>query len=263
VIDLRNRTIFVFGVASETSIAWGICQAIARTGAKLILGYQQRFRSRVMQLQQTLAGIDGFYQVDMATDEGVRNFFAEFAAHHPARKAHALVHAVAFAPAETFEQSSLFATQEAIDLTLSVSAHSLQRVLHHALPYLEPGSSTITLTYVASQRWVPGYHVMAIAKAALEGWVRELASELGPDGHRINAVSSGPIATLAASGIRGFDQLLAHVARNAPLRRNVTQEDVAGVALWLLSDLARGVTGQTIYVDAGYSSVAVPDSIGG
>ncbi len=260
-IDLKNRTVIVFGVASGASIAWGICQALAKAGANLILGYQRRFQSRVMQLEKTLPAIMGLYPVDVATEDGVGDFFAELTRHHPAEKAHALVHAVAFAPAETFDQSSLFAPQEAIDQTLAISAHSLRRVLHHALPHLAPQSSTVTLTYVASQRWVPAYRVMAIAKAALECWVRELAAELGPDGHRVNAISAGPIATLASSGIPGFDQLLTHVERNAPLRRNVTPEDVAGAALWLLSDLACGVTGQTVYVDAGYSSIAVPDSI--
>ncbi len=193
----------------------------------------------------------------------MQGFFQEYAAQYPRCKAHAVVHAVAFAPLETFDRSSLFARHEAIDQTLTISAHSLPRLLRHALPHLAPGSSTVALTYLASQRWVPAYRVMAVAKAALECWVRELAVDLGPDGHRVNAISSGPIATLAASGIPGFDQILAHVERNAPLRRNVTQDDVAGTALWLLSDLARSVTGQVIYVDAGYSSIAVPASIRG
>jgi enoyl-[acyl-carrier protein] reductase I len=256
-IDLDRRTILVFGVASEASIAWAICKALAGAGGRLVLGYQRRFRSQVQALAATLPAVAGLHPVDVASDDGVREFFAEYAAANPGCKASALVHAVAFAPPETFDRSGLFASQEAIDLTLTVSAHSLQRLLRHALPHLTPGSAAVTLTYLASQRWVPQYRVMAIAKAALECWVRELAAELGPEGHRVNAISSGPIQTLASSGIPGFDQLLAHVRRHAPLRRNVSQEDVAGAALWLLSDLACAVTGQTIYVDCGYSSVGV------
>jgi enoyl-[acyl-carrier protein] reductase I len=260
VIDLGGRTLFVFGVASEASIAWGIAKGLAAAGARLVLGYQARFRSRVVPLAGNLPAVGDLIPIDVADDETVRAFFAEFAARHPGDKAAGLVHAVAYAPPETFDRASLFASQEAIDATLAVGAHSLQRVVRHALPHLSPGSAIVTLTYLASQRWVPHYHVMAIAKAALECWVRELAAELGPDGHRVNAISAGPIATLAAAGIPGFERLLAHVRQHAPLRRNVSQEDIAGAALWLLSDLAGGVTGQTIYVDCGYSTVAVADT---
>jgi enoyl-[acyl-carrier protein] reductase I len=126
---------------------------------------------------------------------------------------------------------------------------------------MNANSSTITLTYAAANRFVPNYGIMSMAKAALECWTRELACHIGPDGHRINAISSGPIPTLAAGGIPGFDKILDHVEANAPLRRNVSQSDVAGAALWLASPLASGVTGQCIYVDAGYSITMVPQSI--
>jgi enoyl-[acyl-carrier protein] reductase I len=261
-IDLRRRTVLVFGVASEASIAWAICKALAAAGARLVLGYQRRFRAAVMALAANLPAVAELHPIDVTSDDGVREFFAAYAAGNPRGTAQALVHAVAYAPPETFDRSSLFATQEAIDLTLAASAHSLQRLVRHALPHLAPGSSAVTLSYAASQRWVPNYRVMAIAKAALEGWVRELAAELGPDGHRVNAISPGPIPTLAASGIPGFAGLLDHVRRNAPLRRNVSQDDVAGAALWLLSDLSRAVTGQIIYVDAGYSIVGIPGAVG-
>ena len=144
---------------------------------------------------------------------------------------------------------------------MTISANSLQRCLKFALPYLNPGSSTITLTYAASTRFVPSYGIMSMAKAALECWTRELSCHLGPEGHRINAISSGPIRTIAASGIPGFDRILDHVEENAPLRRNVSQEDVAGTAIWLASPLSSGVTGQCIMVDAGYSITMVPSSI--
>jgi enoyl-[acyl-carrier protein] reductase I len=146
---------------------------------------------------------------------------------------------------------------------MTISANSLQRCLKFALPYLNENSSTITLTYAAANRFVPNYGIMSMAKAALECWTRELACHLGPEGHRINAISSGPIPTLAAGGIPGFDKILDHVEANAPLRRNVTQSDVAGAAIWLASPLSSGVTGQCIYVDAGYSITMVPQSIMG
>ena len=155
----------------------------------------------------------------------------------------------------------LFVEDEPLNTAMTVSAHSLQRIMRHALPHLAPNSSTITLTYAASTRYVPNYGVMSIAKAALEAWVRELAMRVGEEGHRVNAISSGPIRTLAASGIPGFDDILNHVERNSPLRRNVNQDDVAGCAVWLSSPLGSGVTGQIIHVDAGYSSTMVPDSI--
>ncbi len=260
-IDLTNRTIFIFGVASPESIAWGISRALARAGASLVLGYQQRFKSRVLPLIEQEPAILGAYPIDLADDKATRRFFAAFAADHPGSRAHGLVHAVAFAPRETFDRSTLFASSDAIDMALQVSAHSLPRALRYALPHLAPGSSTVTLTYLASERWVPMYRVMGIAKATLECWVREMAAELGPDGHRVNAISPGPIPTLAASGVPGFQHILEHVARNAPLRRNVSQDDVGGAAAWLLSDLARNVTGQIIYVDAGYSATGVPTDI--
>ena len=144
---------------------------------------------------------------------------------------------------------------------MTISANSLQRCLKFAMPYLSEGSSTITLTYAASTRFVPSYGIMSMAKAALECWTRELACHLGPHGHRVNSISSGPIRTIAASGIPGFDKILDHVQANAPLRRNVSQSDVAGTTLWLASSLSSGVTGQCIHVDAGYSITMVPQSI--
>jgi enoyl-[acyl-carrier protein] reductase I len=155
----------------------------------------------------------------------------------------------------------LFVDDDKINTAMTISANSLQRCLKYALPYLAPGSSTITLTYAASTRFVPSYGIMSIAKAALECWTRELSCHVGPEGHRVNAISSGPIKTLAASGIPGFDKILEHVKANAPLRRNVSQDDVAGTALWLASSLSAGVTGQCIHVDAGYSITMVPSSI--
>ena len=260
-LQLEGKTALVFGVASEDSIAWAICNQLAEAGCRLILGYQKRFMSRVFQLKDKLDAIESFYPIDVASEETTAEFFQEWQNESPGAKADIVIHAIGFAPRECFDRHMLFVENDPINTAMTISAHSLQRVMRHALPYLADNSSTITLTYAASTRYVPNYGIMSIAKAALEAWVRELAMRVGEDGHRVNAISSGPIQTLAASGIPGFDDILNHVERNSPLRRNVNQDDVAGCAVWLSSGLSSGVTGQVIHVDAGYSSTMVPDSI--
>ena len=260
-LKLQGKTAFVFGVASEDSIAWAICQQLAAAGVTLYLGYQKRFMSRIFQLKDKLPQIGGFYPLDVAEDASTREFFEAFEKEHPGKKADILIHAIGFAPRACFDRPILFVENSDINTAMTISANSLQRCLKHALPYLNPGSSTITLTYAASNRFVPNYGIMSMAKAALECWTRELACHLGPEGHRVNAISSGPIRTIAAGGVPGFDKILEHVEANSPLRRNVSQEDVAGATLWLASSLSSGVTGQCIYVDGGYSITMVPQSI--
>ena len=260
-LGLQGKTAVVFGVASEDSIAWAICQQLAQAGANLYLGYQKRFMSRVFQLKDKLSAIKGFYPLDVAQDETTREFFEEFSKENPGVKIDVLVHAIGFAPRSCFDRPILFVEDADINTAMTISANSLQRCLKFAMPYLSQGSSTITLTYAASTRFVPSYGIMSMAKAALECWTRELACHLGPHGHRVNSISSGPIRTIAAQGIPGFDRILDHVEANAPLRRNVDQSDVAGTTLWLASPLSAGVTGQCIHVDAGYSITMVPQSI--
>lgn len=260
-LKLQGKTAFVFGVASEDSIAWAICQQLAAAGVTLYLGYQKRFMSRIFQLKDKLPQIGGFYPLDVASDATTREFFEAFEKEHPGKKADILIHAIGFAPRACFDRPILFVEDSDINTAMTISANSLQRCLKHALPYLNTGSSTVTLTYAASNRFVPNYGIMSMAKAALECWTRELACHLGPEGHRVNAISSGPIRTIAASGVPGFDNILDHVEANSPLRRNVNQEDVAGATLWLASPLSSGVTGQCIYVDGGYSITMVPQSI--
>ena len=260
-LKLQGKTAFVFGVASEDSLAWAICQQLAAAGVTLYLGYQKRFMSRIFQLKDKLPQIGGFYPLDVASDATTREFFEAFEKEHPGKKADILIHAIGFAPRACFDRPILFVEDSDINTAMTISANSLQRCLKHALPYLNTGSSTVTLTYAASNRFVPNYGIMSMAKAALECWTRELACHLGPEGHRVNAISSGPIRTIAASGVPGFDNILDHVEANSPLRRNVNQEDVAGATLWLASPLSSGVTGQCIYVDGGYSITMVPQSI--
>ena len=208
---------------------WAICKMLAESGVTLYLGYQKRFRSRVFQLKDKLPQIAGFYPLDVAQDATTKEFFDAFSADNPGKKADILIHAIGFAPRTCFDRPILFVEDQDINTAMTISANSLQRCLKFALPYLNPNSSTITLTYAAS--------------------------------NRLNAISSGPIRTIAASGIPGFDNILDHVEKNSPLRRNVNQEDVAGATLWLASPLSSGVTGQCIYVDAGYSITMVPETI--
>ncbi len=255
-INLQGKRAIVFGVASEDSIAWAITQWLAKAGAKITLSYQTRFRSRVMGLIQGKDFIEGMHECDVAFDDQVRDFFNALDG-----KFDMIVHAIGYAPATALGKPIIYTTEEDFNTAMVISAYSLQRIVRHAMRVLNPNSSIITLTYLGAVRVVPGYRIMGVAKAALEALVRELAVNIGLAGHRINAISSGPIKTLAASHVPGFDNILEYMKHASPLRRNVTQDDVAKTALFLLSDLSSGITGQTIYVDTGFSSVALPADI--
>lgn len=255
-INLQGKRALVFGVASDDSIAWAIAQKLAQAGAKVTLGYQKRFLSRLMQLVKEKPWIEGWHECDVTVEEDVKKFFATVQG-----KFDMVVHAIAFAPATALQKPIIFTTAEDFATALNVSSYSLIRLAHHSLPALNKNSSFLTLTYLGGERVVPGYRVMGTAKAALENLVRELAAVVGSSGHRMNAISAGPIRTLAASGVPGFDSILAWMAHSAPLKRNVNQEDVAKAALFLLSDLASGVTGEILYVDAGYHSIGVPPDL--
>jgi len=255
-LDLSGKRAIVFGVASEDSIAWAIARQFAAAGARVTLGYQKRFLSRVMQLTKDQSWIEKWAECDVAKEESVKAFFDGLEG-----KYDIMVHAVAFAPAEALSKNIVFTNEEDYNTAMVVSAYSLVRVTRHALRVLHPGSSILTLTYMGSTRVVPGYRVMGTAKAALEELVRELAVGVGGTGHRVNAISAGPIKTLAASGVPGFDQVLGWMRFTTPLKKNVTQDDVANMATFLASDMASAVTGQTIYVDAGYSIVGIPPDL--
>ncbi len=255
-IDLSGKRVLVFGVASETSIAWTIAEKYAQAGAKVTLGYQKRFLSRIMQLTKDVDWIEGKFECDVASEESVARFFEQTEGQFDV-----LVHAIGFAPAEALARPIIHTSQEDYETTMTVSAYSLVRLVRQAVPRLNPGSSVLTLTYLGSERVVPGYRIMGTAKAALESLTRELAALVGQRGVRVNAISAGPIRTLAASGVPGFDRILGWMAHCAPLRRNVTQEDVAGAALFFASDLAGGVTGEVLHVDAGYHIMGVPPGL--
>jgi enoyl-[acyl-carrier protein] reductase I len=250
---LDGRRALVFGVANRRSIAWAIAQALAREGAQLAFTFQgERIEQGVRDLAATVSS-PLVVPADVTADDDLDRVFE--AVDKTWGGLDILVHSVAFAPPRTFEQP--FAdTQRSDFLTaLDISAFSLIAMTRRAAPLMERsgGGAVLTMTFNASQRTYPNYNIMAVAKAALEAEVRYLAYELGPRNIRVNAISAGPVRTLAARSITGFTVMEDHTERNAPLRRNISAEDVGNAALYLCSPLATNVTGQILLVDAGYS----------
>ena len=252
---LKGKVALVMGVASEESIAWAIAQELTEQGARVILGYQFRFHSRVMQLAPTLPHLLMYDRCDVLKDDEVKAFFAKI--HVPID---IVVHAIAFAPARAFEHRVVQTKDDDFTTAMLTSAHSLAKLMNAARKHMPHGGSVIALSYLGGVRVAANYKVMGVAKAALEAYVRELAVDLGPQGIRVNAISAGPIRTLAASGIPDMERLLDWNRQVSPMRQNVTQADVGHCAAFLASDGARMITGQTIYVDGGYSIVGVPDT---
>jgi len=254
---LAGRKALIVGLATDRSIAWGISQAMKREGAELAFTYQNdRIKDRVAELAAEL-GSALVMPMDVGIDAEIEAAFAKL------REAWGgldiLVHSVAFAPREALTGGFVEATtREAFAQAHDVSSYSLTALARAALPLMQgrPGA-IVTLSYLGAVRSIPAYNVMGLAKASLESNVRFLAADLGPQGIRVNAISAGPIKTLAAAGIPGFRKMLHHVEQVAPLKRNVTIEDVGNAAAFLCSDLAAGITGETIYVDSGYSHVGM------
>jgi enoyl-[acyl-carrier protein] reductase I len=247
--DLSGTRAAIFGVANEESIAWHVARALEQAGASIHLGYQQRFKSRVLQaLKGADFAPDGLHRCDVTNATEVEEFFKAVGG-----PLHTLVHSVGFAPYETFGKPIHELSSAEFAQTLEISAFSLLGLTRAALPYLAPEASLIAMTYLGSTRVVPGYKVMGVAKAALESIVRELAVEIGPRGVRVNAISAGPIRTLAAQVVPDFDVMLKRYAEVAPLRARVEASDVADAALFLASRGARKITGQVLFVDAGFS----------
>lgn len=245
----------ILGVANDHSIAWGIAQALHREGAELGFTYVgEALERRVRPLAQSL-NAKLIEPCDVGSDEQIDALMTR------AREIYGsidiLVHAIAFAKRDELSGSFLKTTRTGFLTALEISAYSLIALIKAAKELLSPGASVITLTYHGSQQVVPNYNVMGVAKAALEASVRYLAADLGPQGIRVNAISAGPIRTLAASGIADFRTLHRQFSRVAPLRRNVTSEDVGNTAVWLCSNLASAVTGEILYVDAGFSIIGV------
>jgi enoyl-[acyl-carrier protein] reductase I len=250
-IDLAGKTAVVFGLANKRSIAWGIAQKLRSAGANLAICYQnERMKLEAEGLIHELPGSTGF-QCDLAVDSEVDALFS--ALREKYGKLDCLVHAVAFAPAADLKGEFLQTSREGFRIAMDVSVYSLIAVCRAAAPLMTEGGSIMTLTYFAAEKVVPNYNVMAVAKAGLESAVRYLAWNLGPKNIRVNAISAGPIKTLAARGIGDLSEMMKAHAERAPLHRNVDQLEVGGLALFLASDLSAAITGETVYVDCGYN----------
>jgi enoyl-[acyl-carrier protein] reductase I len=255
---LDGKTALIFGIANDHSIAWGIAQAFAREGATLGFSYAgANLEKRVRPLAEEL-GVDFVEECDVSSDEAIDAVMAK--AGERFGKIDILVHSIAFASREDLTGRFVNTSRAGFALAHDISVYSLIGITRAAMPLMKEGGSVLALTYYGAEKVVPKYRVMGVAKAALEATVMYLANDLGPEGIRVNAVSAGPIRTLAASGIggfRGYQKLFADVA---PLRKNVTKEDVANAALFLCSDLARMTTGEILYVDAGYNIMGMPET---
>jgi enoyl-[acyl-carrier protein] reductase I len=250
-IDLSGKTAVVFGLANKRSIAWGIAQKLHEAGATLAICYQnERMKLEAQTLIDELHGARGF-QCDVSSDEQIDTLFAELK--ESFSKIDILVHAVAYAPAEALRGEFVATSRESFRIALDVSVYSLIAVTRAAAPLMTEGGSILTLSFYAAEKVVPHYNVMAVAKAGLESTVRYLAWNLGSKNIRVNAISAGPIKTLAARGVGDLSEMLKSHSDRAPLHRNVDQQEVGGAALFLASDLASAITGEVLYVDCGYN----------
>ena len=254
---MTGKRVLIVGLASNRSIAYGIAKAMAREGAELAFTYQnERLRERVTKLAAEF-GSEIVLPCDVESDQQISDVFTQLQGHWDGLDG--LVHSVAFAPKEALEGDFLEGmSREAFAKALDVSSYSLVALAKAARPMMQDRDAAIlTLSYLGAVRAMPNYNLMGVAKAALEANVRYLAYSLGPEGIRANAISAGPIRTLAAAGIGDFRKMLDHVEQNAPLRRNVSIEQVGNAAAFLCSDLASGITGEITYVDSGYSTVGL------
>lgn len=249
---LDGKLGLVLGVANKRSIAWAIAQAWHEAGARLAFTYQgERLKENVEELAGQFGQNTPLYPCDVARDEDITKVFES--AKKDFGRLHLLLHSVAFAPKEALEGEFLNTSREAWKTALDVSAYSLVAVARGAAPLMNEGGSIITMTYYGSVKVVSHYNVMGVAKAALEASVRYLAADLGPQKIRVNAISAGPVNTLAARGISGFTEMLRYHAEKAPLKRNIEPAELGRVGLFLGSDLSSGITGEVLYVDAGYN----------
>ena len=254
---LSGKRILVTGLLSNRSIAWGIAKAAQREGAELAFTYQnERFRERVTEMAAEL-GSSLVFACDVVSDDEIAKLAADVSAKWDGIDG--LVHAIAYAPREAVAGDFLDGmSREAFRIAHDVSAYSFPALAKAFAPMLVARrGALLTLTYLGAERSIPHYNTMGLAKASLEAAVRSLAASLGPKGVPVNGISAGPIKTLAAAGIAGFTKIFKHVEQFSPLRRNVTIDDVGNAAAFLLSDLAAGITGEIVHVDAGYSNVAV------
>ena len=255
-IDLSGRTALVLGVANQRSLAWAIAEALGEAGARLAFTYQgERLQKNVTTLAEKYPGAP-VMACDVTSEEQVAGVFARIEREYG--RLDILVHSIAYAPREALEGDFLSTSLESWRIAMEISAYSFVHLARHASRVMEEkGGSMLALTYLASQRVVPNYNVMGAAKAALEHGVRHLAYELGPKNIRVNAISAGPVPTLSARGISGFTGMASHHREKAPLLRNIEPREVGDAALFLSSDMASGITGEILFVDAGYNVMAI------
>ncbi|HEV2645099.1 MAG TPA: enoyl-ACP reductase [Acidobacteriaceae bacterium] len=257
-IDLKGKVAVVFGLANKRSIAYSAAQKLAEAGATLVLSYQsERLQREAEELLADLGqtGTGRTFQCDVSSDGQIDALFQQISAVFP--RIDILVHSVAFAPAEAIKNDFLLTTREDFRIAQDVSVYSLIAVARAAAPLMLEGGAMLTLTYYGSEKVFPNYNVMGVAKAALEATVRYLAASLGPKKIRVNAISAGPIKTLAARGIGDFATILDKVTERAPLHRNVEQIEVGNAALFLCSPLASAITGEITFVDCGFNITGI------
>jgi enoyl-[acyl-carrier protein] reductase I len=250
-LNMQGKNAIVFGVANKRSIAWAIAQSLSAAGARLAITYQnERLKQEAHDLIQSLPGAEAF-QCDLSNDAEIAQLFSQVKERFG--RLDALAHCVAHALAEDLKGDFLNTSRDGFRLAHDVSVYTLIAVTRAAAPLMTEGGSVVTLSYLGAERVVPGYNVMGVAKAALEATVRYLANSVGPQKIRVNAISAGPIKTLAARGVGDLGLMMKTHAEHAPLKRNVDVKEVGDTALFLCSDQGSGITGETIYVDCGYN----------
>jgi enoyl-[acyl-carrier protein] reductase I len=256
-LPLAGKTGVIFGVANKRSIAWAIAQAWHQAGAKLIFNYQgERLKENVEELAATFGADTPIFPCDVGSDAEIERFFGEVK--KVTDRVDLMLHSVAYAPREALSGDFVSTTRQAFSIAHDISAYSLVGLTRGVLPFMEKnGGSVIAMSYLGAARVVPHYNVMGVAKAALEASVRYLAHDLGTKKIRVNAISAGPMNTLAARGVAGLGEMLKHYEAHAPLRRNVELEELGATGLFLATDGAAAITGQTMYVDSGYSVMAM------
>ena len=253
-IDLKGKKAIVFGIANDKSIAWHIAKRLNDAGCRIAASYQERTEQWSLPLMKEL-NKPVYAKCDVVDDALLDSFFKKV--QEEFHEVDFLVHSIAFAKREHLQGKFMNVDKRGYEVANQVSAFSLIELTKRAMPMLKNNGSIIAMTYLGSEKAVPGYNIMGVAKAALESCVRYLACDLGENQIRVNAISAGPIATLAASGIANFPEMLLNYVAKAPLKRNITADEVADCALFLCSDLSKAITGQVIYVDAGYSIMGI------
>ncbi|MDZ5470370.1 enoyl-ACP reductase FabI [Bacillus sp. 31A1R] len=256
-LSLQGKNVVVMGVANKRSIAWGIARSLHTAGARLIFTYAgERFEKGVRDLVETLEGANDsiLLPCDVTSDEDIVKCFASIK--EQVGTIHGVAHCIAFANKEELQGEYMNTTRDGFLLAHNISSYSLTAVAKEARGLMTEGGSILTLTYLGGERVVQNYNVMGVAKASLDASVKYLASDLGQYGIRVNSISAGPIRTLSAKGVSDFNNILKEIEENAPLRRITTQEEVGDAALFLFSDLARGITGENLHVDSGYHILA-------